>query len=380
MKILISRLDLVALASRIQTIVPSRPSTPILSNVLIEAVDDQLILSATDLTVSARTFTNAEVVQEGAVVLPARQLFQLIREIPSPMIEMHVSPTGIATLNAGSSRFKIHGMQPQEFPLLPHFSGSIEIEFSSVTLKELLGRTSFAAARDLAKPILQSVCLQWIDQTWTFLSTDGKRIATMHTEYPAPSEDHARTYVIPLKAIDEIVRLLDEKEEKVRLCLLSDKIALETGSVTLMTKLLSGHYPDVARILPQRQASPLLLHREELISLLRQVILFTSEKGCSVKFSFTSGELRLCASDSALGEGTVAMPVNYEGERLDIAFNPHFVLDALRHIKDETIQLHLIDPYNPGLITDSTTAQFMIMPMRLDAYVDPVPAYATSEQ
>ncbi len=145
-----------------------------------------------------------------------------------------------------------------------------------------------------------------------------------------------------------------------------DKIALELKSATLISKLLSGEFPDVSRVIPESKGHAICLHREELISLLRQISLFTSEQASSVRFTFTTGELYIAATSSELGAGTVQMPVNYSGEKLEIAFNPIYFLDILRHIKDETVNFNVTDAYNPGLITDSSTAQFVIMPMRLE--------------
>ena len=108
------------------------------------------------------------------------------------------------------------------------------------------------------------------------------------------------------------------------------------------------------------------LHRDELISLLRQVSLFTSEGSHSVRFTFDAGALQLSAVSGEIGEGKVSMPVNYSGPKLEIAFNPQYFLDILRHSKDETVEFDVSDSYNPGLITDSSEAEFVIMPMRLD--------------
>lgn len=365
MKVLVPRLDLVTLIGRVQSIVSTKPAIPILANILLEARDDQLIISATDLTVSMRAYVEAKVAKEGGIVLPARQFFQLIRELITPTVEIHVTSSGIASINAGSSHFKLHGMHPQEFPTLPDLSNESSVTLSPALLKEMFARTLFSAARDTTKPILQSVCLQLGDETLTFLSTDGKRMSKIHfraSEVQLPSG----SYVIPLKAVEEIVRLLDEKEDSLKLVLMQDRMAIEVGVTTLITKLLSGQYPDIIRIIPEKKAEPLVLHREELISLLRQVALFAPEKSCSVKFTFADGSLHLSATHGELGEGTVNMPVNYSGEKLDIAFNPHFFLDILRHSKDETVHFRIADSYNPGLVTDSSTAEFVIMPMRLD--------------
>jgi DNA polymerase-3 subunit beta len=179
------------------------------------------------------------------------------------------------------------------------------------------------------------------------------------------SDESTGSHIVPLKAVEEIIKMLDlEKTSKVTL--MQDKIALETGPVTLISKLLNGQYPDVGRVIPKQSESPILLHREELMSLLRQIALFTADQSSAVRFSFNTGELHLTAMSGDIGEGKVSMAVNYGGPKLDVAFNPHYFLDILRHSRDETVALTLTDSFNPGLVTDSTEAQFVIMPMRLE--------------
>jgi DNA polymerase-3 subunit beta len=366
MKIIISRLELLALIGKIQNAVPSKPTIPILANILVEAVDDQLIISATDLTVSMRAYAECKVQEEGSITLPARKFFQLIRELTAPQVEIHSISPEIATINAGSSHFKIHGMHKSEFPALPDLSEGTQFSIPSASLKELLSRSAFAAARDDSRQVLNGVLLQNANQVATFTGTDGKRLAKIHSAVDLPSEFNG-SCIVPLKAVEEMVRMLDVKEEGVaKIIMMADKIALELRSATLVSKLLSGQFPDVSRVIPEQKEQAIALHREELMSLLRQVIPFTSDDSSSVRFSFITGELHLSAASAEIGEGKVTMPVNYAGEKLEIAFNPVYFLDILRHIKDETVQFNVTDSYNPGLITDSSTAKFVIMPMRLE--------------
>jgi len=366
MKLIISRLELVALIGKIQNVVPSKPAIPILANVLVEAIDDQLIISATDLTVSMRAYAECKVQEEGAITLPARRFFQLIRELTAPQVEIHTVSPEIATINAGSSHFKVHGMHKSEFPSFPDLSEAAQFSISSVLLKEMLARSAFAAARDDSRQVLNGILLQSNAQVATFIGTDGKRLAKIHAKVELPA-DFSGSYIVPLKAIEEMIRMLDIKEEEpAKITLMSDKIALEIKSTTLISKLLSGQFPDVSRVIPTQKEQAISLHREELMSLLRQVSLFTSDNNSSVRFSFTTGELHLSATSGEIGEGKVNMPVNYAGEKLEIAFNPAYFLDILRHSKDETVNFNVTDSYNPGLITDSSTAQFVLMPMRLE--------------
>ncbi|MES2344855.1 MAG: DNA polymerase III subunit beta [Chlamydiota bacterium] len=365
MKVIISKTALVALISKIQGVVPSKPSLPVLGNVLIEAVADQLLISGTDLTVSMRAYAEAKVLEEGAITLPARKFFQLIRELTAPQIEIHCTTPEIAYINAGTSHFKIQGMHKSEFPQLPDFSEGIATTVPPALLKEMLTRSAFAAARDDERQVLNGIYLQIHNNQVVFLATDGKRLAKLWTPVDLPA-DYTSSFIIPLKAVEEMVKILDEKEPLARLIFMKDKISLEVGSITLISKLLSGQYPDVSRVIPEKSQAPITVHREELASLLRQVSLFTTEDSASVRFSFVPGELHLSAMSGEIGEGKVSMPVNYGGEKLEVAFKPHYFLDILRHSKDETIEFDITDPYNPALITDSSSALFVIMPMRLE--------------
>jgi DNA polymerase III subunit beta len=365
MKVIISKVDLVILIGKVQSIVPgNKPTIPILANVLIEAIDDELILSATDLIVSVRCFCEAKVLEEGAITLPARRFFQLARELTSPQVEIHSISPEIAFINAGTSHFKIQGMHKNEFPTLPDLSDGISFSLQTSIFKEMLARTAFAAGRDDQRQILNGILMQCQQNKATFIGTNGKCVAKLET--PLDSS-FSGSYVLPIKAVEEMIKILDEKEERTKITLMHDKVAIETGSVILITKLLSGQYPDILRIIPQKTANAVSLHREELISLLRQVSLFTSDTSTSVRFSFSPGTLHLSAMSGEIGEGQVHMPVNYEGNKLDIAFNPHYFLDILRHSKDETVTFAISDSYNPGLVSDSSQALFVIMPMRLES-------------
>jgi len=365
MKAVISKNELVSLIGKIQNIVANKPAIPILSNVLIEAHDDQLILSATDLTTSMRSFSNAKVIEEGAIALPAKRFFHLIKELTSPQIKITSTQNEVAEITSVSSHFKINGMLKSEFPSLPDISKATQVPISSSTLKDMLSRTYFSAAREDSRYVLNGIYMQINNKAATFIGTDGKRLAKMLTNLDVDPSFHG-SYILPLKAAEEMVKMLSDDEQIVNLSLMHDKVFLENSNLTLITKLLSGQYPDVEKVIPENPSISMSLHREELISLLRQVSLFTSDTTGSVRFIFDQGELRLTATSSDIGEGNVSMPVDYSGDRFEIAFNPFYFMDILRHSKDETITFSIQDAYNPGMITDSTSVIFVIMPMRLN--------------
>jgi DNA polymerase III subunit beta len=371
MKVVIAKTELVALIGKIQNIVANKPAIPILANILIECIDGQLILTATDLTTSMRCYAEAKVIEEGAIVIPAKRFFQLIRELISPQIKISILSNDIVEITSGSSVFKINGINKNEFPSIPELSNNAQLSIPSLTLKEMLAKTSFSAARDDSRYVLNGVLIQINEKKATFIGTDGKRLAKVTSEIDLDASFQGN-YILPLKAVEEMIKLLTDSSKQTSITLTHDKIQLEYSNLVLITKLLSGQYPDIERVIPSNLDNPVTLHREELITILRQVSLFTSDATGSVRFIFEEGQLNLKANSFDIGEGNVSMPVDYKGEKLEIAFNPYFFLDILRHSKDEAVSFYINDSYNPGIITDSTSALFVIMPMRLNEPLEEV--------
>lgn len=371
MKFVISTQELNFLINKIQNILPQRAAIPILSNFLIEARDGILTLTATDLTVGIRCQTEVKVLEEGATTIPGKRFAQLIRELTAVNVEIRTNSHDVTEVVADSSRFKLNGMSKNEYPALPDMASTQQFKLKQQLLKQMFFYTSFAVSRDDNRYALTGVHLSIGNGKATFEGTDGKRLARSYFQL-GPEEQHLTgSFIIPLKAVDEIANNLED-EGDVIISLMPDKIAVSTERTTVISKLLAGEYPDVNRVIPEQTNVKVSLHREELMHLLRQVSLFAEDTSKSVRFSFGEGEVRLNANSMEIGEGKVNMPVNYHGPRLDIAFNPGFFLDILRHIKLETVALGLTDSFNPGVITENEgdaantpNPLYVIMPMRL---------------
>lgn len=361
------------LVNKVESVISAKPTTPLLSNILLEIKGGILRMTATDLTVAICCETEVKMLAEGSVALPAKTLGQLVRELTSPHLQLTITDRYIAEITAGTSKFKIHGMSGAEFPKLPDISNAVSFKMPQKTLKTLFHRVGFAIAKDPSRQVLTGALMRIANGEITLLGTDGKRLSRVHAKIDLDPA-FSGSYVIPLKALEEFRNnLTDEKE--VRIHLMQDKIAMEVDGTYMITKLLAGEYPDVSRVIPESSQFVVTLHREELMSLLRQVALFTANANHSVKFSFTDGSLALSANTSDVGEGKVHMPVNYSGEKLDIAFNPGYFIDILRHSEgEETVALGLSDSFNPGVLTINegalsqvfaATPLFVLMPMRL---------------
>lgn len=384
MKFVISNSDLISILNKIQNIVPQKSTIPILSNILIEAQNDELIFTATDLTVGIRCYTEAKILEEGSTTIPAKKFVQLIRELTATHVEINTIQD-ITEIKADSSRFKLHGMNKSEYPSLPDLAGATQFKIKQSELRDMFFRTSFAVSREDNRYVLTGVLMKIQNGTALFAGTDGKRLARTITKIaldPSISGD----FIIPLKAVDEMQKNLQEEGEAT-IYLMNDKIAVEANKCVIITKLLTGEYPDIARVIPETTETQVSLHKDELMSLLRQISLFTTDPSQPVRFTFADGELKLVACAMEIGEGKVSMPVNYFAPKLDIAFNPDLLLGILRHTnpKVETVNMSLIDAYNPGLITENlpvvdpnqevaaasiptlqASPLFVLMPMRLN--------------
>ncbi len=372
MKFIISTQEFNQLISKCLNVVSQKMTIPILSNILIEAINDELILTATDLTVGIRCFTEAKILEEGSTTLPAKRLAQLLRELTSNHLEINTNGNQITEIISNSSKFKLNGMDKSEFPSLPSIHDAVKFTLPQADFKEALFRTSFAVSKEDNRYVLTGVYLLIEKGQAIFAGTDGKRLARACLTIEV-DQNFKASYIIPIKAVDEIEKNLTT-EGNVTVYLMDDKIAIEASNTTLITKLLTGEYPDINRIIPDNCEVAVTLHREELMRLLRQLSLFAIDTNHSVRFTFQEGELKITANTTEIGEGKVCMPANYHGQKLEIAFNPNFFLDILRHSKEEIVTLGVTDAYNPGVITDNdapptltsgSTPLFVLMPMRL---------------
>ena len=373
MKFIISRQELGELVNRVQNIVAPKTPIPILSNFLLEVQDSRLVLTATDLTVGVRCTGSAKVIEPGATTLPARRFAQLVRELTASHIEISTNAKDITTITADSSSFRVHGLPRTDFPGLPDLSGATRVQFTQGQLRDALYRTSFAVSKEDNRYVLTGVFCHLSNNQAVFVGTDGKRLA--RTSIPTTMEPGTNfECIIPLKAVDEILKSLTEENEPATFSVIADKIAVEANDSLIVSKLLSGDYPDVDRVIPAHSNCVVSLHREELTSLLRQVSLFTTDDNHSARFTLTNGEMHVNANTMDVGEGKVSMAVNYDGPRFDIAFNPQYFIDILRHSKNETVSLGFTDAYNPGIIVDGVyqpvdkelpNPLFVLMPLRL---------------
>jgi DNA polymerase-3 subunit beta len=366
MKLTVTKQALLDGLQRIQNIVSSRVTLPVLSNVLLETTETGLLLTATDLEVSVRTETPATVEKTGSTTLPAKRLLSIIRELPAEEIQLETDARNVTSIRSGQSFFKVFGLPKEEYPAFPSLEEKRGFSMKQGELKDGLKKTSYAISLDETRYVLNGILFSLRDGRLTLVATDGRRLALCDAElgeikYPA---GHERDFIVPTKAISELQRLLvDDKE--VRLHVGDNLVAFDLGTTVLATKLVDGTYPNYRQVIPGEAKERVTIEREALLNSVRRVSLLSSDKTSSVRINFTKNNLDITANTPEVGEARESMAVVYRGRDISIAFNPEFLLDPLRNLANDEIHIELIDEMSPGVIKINTPFLYVIMPMRV---------------
>lgn len=252
MKVTFSKESVLSVIQKLQGGVPTNPPMPILSGVLVEAFGNQVSFTVSDLNIGIQGTVHANIEEEGSLLLPAKQFFALCKEFTSPEFTLSSAPSYLTHIKAGGSQFRLVGSDPEGFPRISFDNLPTLFSCPSSFLKEMLIKTAFAADRDEERPIFNSLLLQKQGAVTTITGTDGKRLART-SSLSSSLETWEGRLVLPLKTVQEMIQILDNKEDPATISLDKEKLFLQAGSFTLQSRLLVGDYPDVSRIIPEKQ-------------------------------------------------------------------------------------------------------------------------------
>jgi DNA polymerase-3 subunit beta len=365
MKFRISKEALLEGLQKVQHVVSSRTTLPILSNVLIVAKGDRLQFTTTDLDVGITGSVLCNVDKEGATTLPAKKIVNIVRELPSSEVEVTVDSKHVATIVSGAATFKVNGLSDSEFPPFPDFQGAKEFTISQDDLRDGLKKTSYAISNDETRYVLNGIYTSFRNGKMTLVATDGRRLAMAESDLEFPPS-HETDVIIPTKAVQELQRLLGtEGDLKMRLS--ENQVSISIGDSLLVSKLIEGNYPNYRQVIPSDANERVELPREALLDTVRRVSLLSSDKSSSVKLFFADNKVDISATSPDIGEAREEMLVKYEAKPIQVAFNPEFMMAPLRNLETETVYLDLIDEMSPGVIRIDGSFLYVLMPMRVTA-------------
>lgn len=348
---------------KVQHVVSSRTTLPILSNVLLVAKDGRLVFTTTDLDVGITGSVEATIEKEGATTLPAKRLVSIVRELPSSEVEVSVDAKNYATIKSGPSTFKIIGLSDSEFPPLPDFAEAKSFKIPQAELKSGLKKTSFAISTDETRYVLNGIYASFREGKMTLVATDGRRLAMADTDLEFPAS-HETDVIIPAKAIAEVQRLLGDAGDVI-VKLSDSQISFTIGDTFLASKLIEGNYPNYRQVIPGDSNERVIISREALLETVRRVSLLSSEKSNSVKLVFTQNQIEVTANSPDVGEAQESIEVGYTGPDMQIAFNPAFLQAPLQALDVDNIYLDLIDEMSPGVVRIDGSFLYVLMPMRV---------------
>ncbi len=363
MKFHLSKEKLLEGLQQVQSVVSTRTTLPILSNVLLQTDGSGIHMTTTDLDVGVRCKVDAEIQEAGATTLPARRLFTIIRELPSNDVQFESDGKNVASIHSGQSFFKILGLPEEEFPPLPKFEGAKTYSLKQAELKDALKKTSYAISTDETRYVLNGILCSFKDGKLALVATDGRRLAMVDIAVEIAAGQEA-SVIIPAKAVNELQRLLkDEGDIEIRLG--ENQVAFELNGTLLVSKLIEGNYPNYRQVIPNETKERIEMERETFLNAVRRVSLLTSEKSNSIKLIFTKNNIDIAANSPEIGEAKESLPVKYNGKDFTIAFNPEFLMAPLRNLTDDTVFLDLIDEMSPGVVKINTSFLYVLMPMRI---------------
>jgi DNA polymerase-3 subunit beta len=386
MKLVCTQSDLNSNLSLVSRAVPSRPTHPVLGNVLVTAdmATQQVRLTAFDLSLGIQTSFAATVETGGEITIPAKLLNDIVSRLPDGEITLEDLATETAegdsvlvTLTSASGRYQMRGMGAEEFPELPQVKAGLAIQLSAAALTEGLGGSLFATSSDETKQVLTGVHLTMQQDSVEFAATDGHRLAVVETtnqktDDETETEDIAPLeFTLPARALRELERMVGMRQssEAVSLQFEQGQIVFQGGEHRLTSRTLEGQYPAYRQLIPKQFQRQITIDRRQLLSAVERIAVLADQKNNIVKFSIDSDnqELFLSVEAQDVGSGRESMPAQVSGESLDIAFNVKYLIDGLKALSTSEIQLQMNTADSPVILTPlgGLKMTYLIMPVQI---------------
>jgi DNA polymerase-3 subunit beta len=357
--------------------VSARSTIQLLGGILLEAEEGSLSLSATDMEISIQTTAEAEVEEQGRVVIPARIFNDVVRSLPDGELALaHDRSEGVVRLSARENEYRIRAYAAEDFPQLPKFDEAAAFKMSGEALVETVEKVSRSYSRDETRPVLTGILISFEESRVRMVTTDSYRLSIKETEL-ATTFDGSREAIIPARAMQEVSRIYaSSDEEQVEVFLSENQALFRIGDVLFGTRLIEGNFPEYKRLLPNAFEREISVQRGDLIDTLRRVNLFAQRQTppVPVSLNFSEGAVEVTVRNGEVGEARERLPAASEDD-FHISFNPTYLLDGVSAVDSEKVLFRLNESLKPGLIvpggsddegSDGREPDFLylIMPMR----------------
>jgi DNA polymerase-3 subunit beta len=346
----------------------TRSAVQALSGVQILAGSDGVELRATDMEIGLRVPLAGNVEREGAVVLPARLLVDVVRSLPGDSVTLELrSAEQDVELVAGPATFHIRTLRLEDFPPFPEPEGDGRVAVPGGAFVETVAKVARSASRDETRPVLTGILVSANGNELRMVATDSYRLSVKETKLESPLAGGFEANV-PARALQELSRIVSQSaEESLSVAVRTNQVIFEAGGIVLSSRLIDGQFPNHRQLLPDAFEHELQLAGTEITDVVRRISLL-AQKNAPLRLAFSEGELTVSARTPDVGEARETLPVPFRGEPLEIGFNPEFLRDGLEAVEGGDVLLKLISPLRPGLIeaADGSGFVYLLMPIRLN--------------
>ncbi len=348
----------------LQSIVSTKATLPILSNFLIEVQKGKVYMVATDLDVSiSLSFTPEEAIEEGSITVPTKRFFDIVRDLPEGVVSISVKKNNSISIESQKCFFKLMGLPKEEFPKIPKLTEKESTVVNQKLLKNMLALTSFAVSHEETRYILNGVLFLIKAKVLRFVATDGRRLALIEKELE-DNINFKKEVIVPIKAIHELLRNLNE-EGTVKIIFSENQIGFQFNEMLLISRLIEGQFPDYEQVIPKMGKDLIEVNREKFLWAAKRVSILTSADSQSIKLDLFKDKLIFSKSSPDMGEAKEEIDVVHKGSEFSVGFNPQYLIDVLKGLKDEAVSLELTGPESPGIIRAQDNYVYIILPMQL---------------
>jgi DNA polymerase III subunit beta len=346
----------------------TRSAVQALSGVQVLVQGGSIELRATDMEIGLRVPLEGDVARDGAVVLPARLLVDVVRALPGDEVSLELRPSEQdVEIVAGAATFDIRTLRLEDFPPFPEPESEGRVRLPGKAFVETVAKVARSASRDETRPVLTGILVSASGEDLRMVATDSYRLSVKETRLESSLEGSFEANV-PARALQELTRIVGQAAaEDVTVSVRTNQVVFEVDGTVLSSRLIDGQFPNHRQLLPDAFEHELQLAGGEITDVVRRISLL-AQKNAPLRLSFSEGELTVSARTPDVGEARESVPVPFQGEALEIGFNPEFLRDGLEAIESGDVLLKLISPLRPGLIqaADGSGFLYLLMPIRLN--------------
>ena len=350
--------------STVQKAITGKSTMPILEGIYIKTNETSLTLIGSDMDVSIQTTVNANIIEQGSIVIDAKIFGEIIRKLPNATIKIETLENQIIRITCEKSVFDVVYMNTNEFPELPEINEDLKISVKQNILKNMIKGTSFAIAQDETRPILQGILFEVKNKNLNLVELDGYRLA-IKSEFLDTDIDIE--VVIPGKTLNEVSKILEDVDDIVNITFTNNHILFNLEKTKIISRLLEGKFINYNSLLPQEHKLLVDVNRQELQNAIERASLMAKDGNTNlIKLDIQQDNL-VITSNSQLGKVREEMSIKLQGDEVQIAFNSRYLLDVLKNVEDDEVVMKMTSGISPCVIEEknSENAKYLVLPVRV---------------